>query len=73
MTVLLLCVRSHILLIADFDIFFANRMESGRNSMSVEFSLYFLRNALLERIATSSDTPKVIETLKMIGEGRSQG
>ena len=72
LTVLLLLVRSRLIPIAELDVFLAKSMDGGRNTMWVEFSIEFLRNALLERITLSSDTPKVIEYLKMIGEGRSQ-
>jgi len=40
--------------------------------MWIEFSLLFVRTAILENITSSSDSPKVMEILSMIGKGNGQ-
>lgn len=71
-TVLLLLVRSRLLAVHDLDSFLAARAENGRNHVWVEFALVFIRTALLERIASTSEFPKIVDLLKKIAEGQSQ-
>jgi CCR4-NOT transcription complex subunit 1 len=71
-TVLLLLVRSRLLAVHDLDNFLAARADHGRNHIWVEFSLFFIRTAFMELIATPADFPKLIELMTRIVEGRSQ-
>jgi len=71
-TVLLLLIRSRLLSASDLDGFLAARTDSGRNPIWVEFSLLFVRTAFMERIATPSDFPKLMDLMTRIAEGRSQ-
>lgn len=71
-TVLLLLVRSRLLAVHDLDAFLAARADSGRNPIWVEFSLLFVRTAFMERIALSSDFPKLMDLMTKISDGRSQ-
>lgn len=71
-TVLLLLIRSRLLSVQELDSFLAARADQGRNHVWVEFSLVFIRTALMERIAASTDFPKLIELMSRIAEGRSQ-
>lgn len=71
-TVLLLLVRSRLQAVHDLDNFLATEADNGRNHIWVEFSLLFIRTALMERIATPSDFPKLLDLMKRITDGRSQ-
>jgi CCR4-NOT transcription complex subunit 1 len=71
-TVLLLLVRSRLLAVNELDHFLAARADNGRNPVWVEFALLFIRTAFLERIASPSDFPKVIDLMSRIVDGRSQ-
>jgi len=71
-TVLLLLVRSRLVSVAELDEFFSGNASNGRNGVWVEFSLLFMRTAFLERFATPSDFPKLLELMTSIAEGRSQ-
>jgi len=71
-TVLLLLVRSQLIPISELDTFLAQSMDGGNSSMWIEFSLLFVRTAVLERITSSVDTPKVMKILSMIGKGNNQ-
>ena len=70
-TVLLLLVRSRLLSVHDLDSFLAARADSGRNHVWVEFSLLFIRTALMERISGPSDFPKLMDLMTKIADGRS--
>ncbi|KAG7349528.1 CCR4-Not complex component, Not1 [Nitzschia inconspicua] len=71
-TVLLLLIRSRLLAVNELDQFLAARADNGRNPVWVEFALLFIRTAFLERIASPSDFPKVIDLMTRIVDGRSQ-
>lgn len=71
-TVLLLLVRSRLVSVAELDEFFSGNASNGRNGVWVEFSLLFMRTAFLERFATPSDFPKLLELMTSIADGRSQ-
>jgi len=71
-TVLLLLIRSKLLAVNELDAFLAARADNGRNAIWVDFSQVFIRTALMERISTPSDFPKLIELMTRIAEGRSQ-
>jgi CCR4-NOT transcription complex subunit 1 len=71
-TVLLLLIRSRLLAVNDLDTFLAARADHGRNHVWVEFSLVFIRTAFMERIASPTDFPKLIELMTRIADGRSQ-
>lgn len=71
-TVLLLLIRSRLLAVHDLDAFLAARADHGRNHVWVEFSLVFIRTALMERIASPADFRKLIELMTRIADGRSQ-
>jgi CCR4-NOT transcription complex subunit 1 len=70
-TVLLLLLRSRLLVVPDLDAFLAARTDNGRNHIWVEFSLFFIRTAFVERIAVPSDFPKLIDLMTRIADGRS--
>lgn len=71
-TILLLLVRSRLLLVRDLDTFLAARADDGRNHIWLEFSLLFIRTALLERIAAAADFPKLINLMHRLRDGTSQ-
>ena len=71
-TVLLLLVRSNLLPTQELDNFLAARADNGRNHVWVEFSLVFIRTAIMERIALPRDFPKLIDLMTRVAEGRSQ-
>jgi CCR4-NOT transcription complex subunit 1 len=71
-TVLLLLIRSRLLAVNELDQFLAARADNGRNPVWVEFALLFIRTAFLERIASPSDFPKVIDLMTRIVDNRSQ-
>lgn len=71
-TVLLLLIRSKLLAVHELDAFLAARADNGSNHVWLEFSLLFIRTAFMERIATSTDFPKLIELMARVAEGRSQ-
>jgi len=71
-TVLLLLVRSKLIPISELDTYLAQSMDGGNSSMWIEFSLLFVRTAVLERITSSTDTPKVMKVLSIIGKGNNQ-
>ena len=71
-TVLLLLVRSSLVSTQELDSFLCVSTENGRNPVWVEFSLLFIRTAFLERIASPSDFPKLMDLMTKIVDGRSQ-
>eukprot|EP00978_Attheya_sp_CCMP212_P003167 scaffold6570_cov51-Attheya_sp.AAC.6 len=71
-TVLLLLVRSSLIPIGELDSFLTRNTDGGRNAVWVEFALLFVRTAVLERIASPSDLPKVMDVMTRIADGRSQ-
>jgi CCR4-NOT transcription complex subunit 1 len=71
-TVLLLLVRSNLVSPQELDGFLSSSSDNGRNPVWVEFSLLFIRTAFLERIATPSDFPQLMELMTNVADGRSQ-
>ena len=71
-TVLLLLVRSRLISVQDLDGFLSVSADSGRNPVWLEFSLLFIRTALLERIASPTDFPKLMDLMAQVADGRSQ-
>lgn len=70
-TVLLLLVRSRLISVAELDSFLSASADNGRNPVWVEFSLLFIRTAFLERLASPSDFPKLMDLMSKIADGRS--
>lgn len=72
-TILLLLVRSRLISVKEVDGFLSRSMDGGRNSTWVEFSLLFVRTAVLERIASASDMSEVMAILAKVADGKVQG
>ena len=70
--ILLLLLRSCLVDASELDGYLARSTDSGRNVVWLEFSVLFVRTAVLEKICTPSDLPRVMEILTKIGEGRGQ-
>jgi CCR4-NOT transcription complex subunit 1 len=69
-TVLLLLMRSRLLIPEDLDRYLAKSMDGGKNALWIEFSVLFVRAAVLEKILSPVDLPKVVDTLKSIADGQ---
>jgi CCR4-NOT transcription complex subunit 1 len=71
-TVLLLLVRSNLVSPQELDGFLSSNSDNAKNPVWVEFSLLFIRTAFLERIASPSDFPQLMELMTNVADGRSQ-
>lgn len=70
-TVLLLLLRSRLVTAADLDAYLSSSMEKNRGAAAwVEFSILFVRTAVLEKIVSPSSLPETVDALQKIGEGR---
>jgi len=67
-TILLLLMRSHLLDVAKLDEYLEKSMENGRNSIWVQFTLLFVRTAVIEKIFNPTELPKAIAILSRISE-----
>jgi len=70
LTILLLLVRSHLVRVSEVDDFLVKNVDRGSNTVWLDFAVLFIRAAVLERIATASDMPKIMDVLTKIVEGR---
>jgi len=70
-TVLLLLLRSDLLQVHELDEYLCKSIDNGRNLVWVEFTLVFLRTAILEKNVNPQKMPKVFNTFTNIGENHS--
>uniref|UniRef100_A0A7R9Z6V1 CCR4-Not complex component Not1 C-terminal domain-containing protein n=1 Tax=Pseudictyota dubia TaxID=2749911 RepID=A0A7R9Z6V1_9STRA len=70
--ILLLLLRSNLVPASEMDTYLARSTENGKSGVWVEFCVVFVRAAVLEKITTLSDLPRVMEVLTNISEGRGQ-
>jgi len=70
-TVLLLLLRSRLLTASSVDDYLANCMDRNEGSAAwVEFTILFVRTAVLEKIVSPSSLPKSVDALRNLGDGR---
>ena len=70
-TVLLLLLRSRLVSAPSLDVYLSSSVEKSSGSAAwVEFSVLFLRTAVLEKIVSPTGLPKLVDILKSIGDGR---
>mmetsp|Transcript_25184 Transcript_25184/g.73927 ORF Transcript_25184/g.73927 Transcript_25184/m.73927 type:complete len:2663 (-) Transcript_25184:304-8292(-) len=70
--ILLLLLRSNLVAASEMDAYLARSTDGGKSGVWVEFCVLFVRTAVLEKIATLSDLPLVMEVMTNISEGRGQ-
>ena len=70
-TVLLLLLRSDLLQVIELDSYLFDRIDQGRNMIWLEFTMAFIRTALLEKIVNPKDLPKVMNLLMSLRSGSS--
>jgi len=68
-TVLLLLLRSNLLQIDELDSYLRDRIDGGRNIVWLEFTMAFIRTALLEKIVNPKDLPNVMGALRSLSNG----
>jgi CCR4-NOT transcription complex subunit 1 len=68
-TVLLLLLRSNLLQVIELDTYLCDRIDGGRNIVWLEFTMAFIRTALLEKIVNPKDLPKVMTVLSTVSNG----
>ncbi len=70
-TVLLLLLRSNLLQVMELDAYLSERIDKGRNVVWLEFTMAFIRTALLEKIVNPKDLPNVLKVLTTLSTGGS--
>jgi len=70
-TVLLLLLRSDLLQVHELDDYLCKSVDNGINRVWLEFTLVFMRTAILEKNVNPQKMPKVLHTLTKIGKGHS--
>jgi len=70
-TVLLLLLRSDLLQVNELDEYLSKNIDNGRNLIWMEFTLVFVRTAILEKHVNPQKMPQVFNTLTKIGENHS--
>ena len=68
-TVLLLLLRSDLLQVNELDAYLCDRVDCGRNIVWLEFTMAFIRTALLEKIVNPKDLPNVMGALSTLSSG----
>ena len=68
-TVLLLLLRSRLIEISELDEYLSRSMEGGRNIVWLDFTVVFLRTALLEKIVNQKGLPKVMTVVTRVADG----
>ncbi len=68
-TVLLLLLRSNLLQVDELDSYLRDRIDRGRNVVWLEFTMAFIRTALLEKIVNPKDLPNVMGVLRTLSNG----
>jgi len=70
-TVLLLLLRSDLLQVHELDDYLCKSIDNGVNRVWLEFTLVFMRTAILDKNVNPQKMPKVLNTLTKIGKGHS--
>lgn len=70
-TVLLLLLRSNLLQVAELDLYLCKQIDQGGNTDWLEFTMAFIRTALLEKIVNPKDLPNVMKVFNSLSTGSS--